>query len=266
MDVLNARVALRERGLLETLDLAIRFVVAHASIYARLVLVVIVPAGALVTWATWKMDVAIAWALMIVASHLVQLPFTALAGRLVFEHDVRLRDVLRDSLRVLPRAVGLRFLQIAGIVGGGLVFCIPAAWLGAAWLFAPEVLVLEGSGPVATLGRARRMTNRHFGIAAGALALLVLLHVTATLGFDAAGRTLLEELLQVTPPDAVFTLRPPHLDAPTVLAAIGFWLFVPYVATARFLVYIDLRTRAEAWDVQTRFAAIAARLEEAKAT
>jgi hypothetical protein len=203
------------------------------------------------------------WTLLVVASHFVQLPFTALAGRLVFERDVRLRDVLRDSLRVMPRAIGMRILQLGGIVGGGVVFCIPAAWLGAAWLFAPEVLVLEGSKPVATLGRARRMVNRHFGIAAGALALLVLLHVTATLLFDAAGRTILDEIFQFTPPDAVFTFSPMHLAAPTVLASIGFWLFVPWGATARFLVYIDLRTRSEAWDVQTRFAAIAARHAEA---
>jgi hypothetical protein len=39
-------------------------------------------------------------------------------------------------------------------------------------------------------------------------------------------------------------------------------LFIPYVATARFLAYLDLRTRSEGWDIQTRFAAIALRAAE----
>jgi hypothetical protein len=264
MDVLNARVALRERGLLDVLDLALRFVTANASIYARLTLFVVAPIAALVTWGVMSLDPALAWALVIVASHFVQLPFIALAGRLVFEREVRLRDVLRDTLRVLPRAFGMRFLQIAGIVGAGFIACVPGFYLAAAWVFAPEVLVLEGSGPAATLGRARRMVTRQLGTAVAAFAVLSALHALATWLFDDAGRIVLGELLQVTAPDPVFTLRPLHVAAPTILASIGFWLFVPFGATARFLVYIDLRTRSEAWDVQTRFAAVAARLAGAQ--
>ena len=37
---------------------------------------------------------------------------------------------------------------------------------------------------------------------------------------------------------------------------------VPFAATCRFLLYINARTRTEGWDVQTRFAAIAARARE----
>src|SRR5262249_39680146 len=162
-----------------------------------------------------------------------------------------LRDVLRDTLRVLPRAFGMRFLQLAGIVGGGLVACVPGFWLAAAWIFAPAGLVLGGSRPVATLGRARRMVNRQFGTGLAAAAVLSLLHGVATYVFDRGGIAVLGELLQITPPEPVLTWSPLHLGAPTVLAAIGFWLFVPFGTTARFLVYIDLRTRSEAWDVQT---------------
>jgi hypothetical protein len=34
-------------------------------------------------------------------------------------------------------------------------------------------------------------------------------------------------------------------------------LAVPFLATARFLAYIDGRTRREAWDVQLRFTELA---------
>ena len=37
--------------------------------------------------------------------------------------------------------------------------------------------------------------------------------------------------------------------------------FVPYAATVKFLLYLNVRTRAEGWDVQTRFAALARRAE-----
>jgi hypothetical protein len=40
---------------------------------------------------------------------------------------------------------------------------------------------------------------------------------------------------------------------------LGLFAQVPYLATARFFLYLNVRTRAEGWDIQTRFAAIAAR-------
>ena len=47
-----------------------------------------------------------------------------------------------------------------------------------------------------------------------------------------------------------------------VLATLGLFAAVPYLATARFFLYLNVRTRAEGWDIQTRFAAIAARADE----
>ena len=255
MDILSARVALRERGLLDVLDLALRFVAANGALYARLTLLVVLPVGALVTLAVSRLPPVLAWAIVVAASPLAQIPFTVLAGRLVFERDVRVRDVLRDAVRVLPRAFVLRVLQLGGILGAGLACGIPGAWLAAAWLFSGEVLVLEGSRPVATLGRARRLVNRHFGSAAAALIGLFVLHVTSVLVFDFGGRAIIGELLQMTAPEPITQ------TGATTLAMIGFWIFIPFGATARFLVYIDLRTRSEAWDVQTKFAAIAARFQ-----
>ena len=50
MDLSRSRVVLRQRSVLDVLDLALRFVVAHAGAYARVTLVAVVPA-ALVSWA-----------------------------------------------------------------------------------------------------------------------------------------------------------------------------------------------------------------------
>lgn len=56
------------------------------------------------------------------------------------------------------------------------------------------------------------------------------------------------------------------VDGGSALALLGWWLSVPFVATARFFVYLDIRTRSEGWDIQTRFAGIAARAAAAGAT
>jgi hypothetical protein len=70
---------------------------------------------------------------------------------------------------------------------------------------------------------------------------------------DVAGRELLQEMLEVRSPASMFT------DGGSALALLGWWASLPILATARFFVYLDIRTRTEGWDIQTRFAAIATR-------
>lgn len=43
----------------------------------------------------------------------------------------------------------------------------------------------------------------------------------------------------------------------SAFALFGFFVSVPVIACARFLKYIDIRTRREGWDVQLRFVGIA---------
>jgi len=86
-----------------------------------------------------------------------------------------------------------------------------------------------------------------------AVAALFALHVGAVFLGDFAGRSILGDLLEADAPEPLLT------TGGGLLPLVGFWLFVPYLATARFFVYLDMRTRAEGWDIQTRFAAIAAR-------
>ena len=73
---------------------------------------------------------------------------------------------------------------------------------------------------------------------------------------DVAGRSVVSDVLEFRAPPSMFEAGGGWLPM------LGFWIVVPFVATARFLLYLDFRTRSEGWDVQTRFAAIAARDEE----
>ena len=72
---------------------------------------------------------------------------------------------------------------------------------------------------------------------------------------DWAGREVLQQVLEVKPPPSMFR------EGWSVLALVGWWAVQPLLQTARFFVYLDIRTRTEGWDIQTRFAAIAARAE-----
>src|SRR5262249_6215194 len=105
-------------------------------------------------------------------------------------------------------------------------------------------------------GRSQRVAQSDFGESL----MMVVVGLVATAGAvllsDYAGRSIIEELLQFRGPPSMF------VEGGSVLALVGLFGIVPYVATARFFTYLNIRTRAEGWDIQTRFAALAARSDE----
>ncbi len=260
MDLMRARVALRERPLLDVLDLAIRFCAAHVRDYAKLSCVVVVPALALSWVAARAFGWWLAWTTTVVLTAFAGAPFVALASRLVFADEVRVRDALSQALRAVPRLAAARMLQLVGLAISLLLSGLPWLWVGSSTLFVAEVSVLENAGVGASLGRAQRIANTNFGIALLAMVLLGLAPLAAAMLFDAAGRELLEGTLEVKAPTSMF------VDGGSVLALLGWWSSLPFVTTARFFVYLDIRTRSEGWDIQTRFAGIAARAIAAGAT
>jgi hypothetical protein len=258
MDLMRARVALRERPLLDVLDLAFRFCAAHVGVYAKVSCAVVVPAFAL-SWAAARAGGWWAgWTTAVVLSAFAGAPFVALASRLVFADDVRAREALVLALRAVPRLAGARAVQLLALAASALLSGLPWLWAGTTMLFVVEVSVLEHAGVGASLGRAQRIANAHFSTALLAMILLGLSPLAAAMLFDVAGRELLESLLEVKAPQSMF------VDGGSALALLGWWMALPLAATARFFVYLDIRTRAEGWDIQTRFAAIAARAESAE--
>jgi hypothetical protein len=258
MDLSRSRVVLRQRSLLDILDLALRFVVAHAGAFARVAAVAVVPA-ALVSWGlAERVDWGWAWTLTIVLGLLVETPFTLLASRLVFDPDARPAEVLRASLRALPRVFVLRVVQIGVVAVGLLVFVLPGVWLGVILLFVTEALLLEGATLGGAMSRSQRLAGSQSGQALVAAIALTALHLGATFLGDDVGRALVSDLFQFREPEPLWRA------GGSPLALLGFWLFLPYAATARFFVYLDLRTRSEGWDIQTGFAAIALRARDSE--
>jgi hypothetical protein len=253
MDLVRARVALRERPLLDVLDLAVRFCVANAGSYARMSLVTIAPAF-VASWAAAKLGGwLLGWAIAIALAALIDAPFVALASRLVFAEEARVRDVVRAAARAMPRLAAARCVQGIALALSLMFFGLPWLWVGGVLLFVPEVVVLEGASLTGAWSRATSLASGRLGVATAAVLLLSGLVVGGALLADVAGRELLDSVLEIRPPPSIFR------EGVSALSLFGFWCVLPMRATTRFFVYLDVRTRVEGWDIQTRFNALATR-------
>jgi hypothetical protein len=252
LDVLSARVAFRDRGLLDVLDLALRFLAVHARPYGRLAVVALLPPLVLAALAGEALGWVWGWMIALTLAWLASVPFTVLASRLVFQTNVRVRDVLRTSLADAPRLFGARLLQamLVGFAAG--MFVAPALWAITVLFFVDEVSLLERSSAAQSLSRSQRITAGGRMEAFLAFVLLTGIVALAVLLADVGGRAIVSDLLLFRAP------RPFWTDGGSTLCLVGLFAVVPYATTARFFTYLNLRTRTEGWDIQTRFAAIAA--------
>ena len=255
MNVLEARVVLRDRTLLDVVDLALRFVVHHWRKYVVLAAIVLPPVLLLTLGIGLGSGWGWGWTAAMGLAPFVAAPFTALASRLLFEPSARLRDVLGSTASALPRLLAVRIIQVLALTAFGLFFLVPAIWVLAFGFYMNEVMVLERATVGAGLARLQRLLSGQSGDAIMALLFLAALHVVAVFLGDAVGRSILSDLLEIPAPASIFQAKG------SAIALASFWTFVPFGATCRFLLYINARTRTEGWDVQTRFAAIAARAE-----
>lgn len=255
MDLSRTRVVLRERAVVDVLDLALRFLVEHGAVYAKTALLVLPPYILGSLWLARAFGPVAGWAFAIFFAGHAGAPFTVIASRLVFEDDVRIFQTLLLTGRVAMRLFLVRLVIVSGGLVGAVFFVFPGVWFLSLSLFVVEVTTLEHAAPAAALSRSLRLALRESGAALMALLLLTMLHFVVVLAADIGGRTIISALLETRPPEAMWG------RGWSVLSLLGFWLFVPYAATARFLVYIDIRTRSEGWDIQTRFTALATRAE-----
>jgi hypothetical protein len=253
MDLIRARVTFRERSLLDVADLAVRFCAANWAAYARLGLVVLLPAFVACLTAQAIGGWPFAWCVAIVTSALADAPFLALASKLVFADEATVGDALRAAGAAAPVLCVVRGLQAIALLLSGVLLLLPWIWIGSTLLFLPEVVILERLGIAAAWARAGRVARAHLGAATAAMLLLAALTVGSAVVGDMAGREILERLLELKAPPSMFEA------GGSVLALLGYWSTLPLRATIRFFVYLDVRTRTEGWDIQTRFAAIAAR-------
>lgn len=252
MNLGDTRVVLRVRTVSEVLDLAFRFLARDTRTYLKASLPTLLPVLGLCAAARWigHWSWGAVWAIAISLGMVVQGAFTVVAGRLLFEERPKVRPLLAKFARRLP-SYFVMLIVTRVLIAVATLATIPGLFVWQRVAFTHEANLLEDAGPFASLSRSSRFVKRQEMSALGLLVLMLL----AQLGFvavaEALGWGIVEFTLQLGQPAG--SLRG---DGGSLYALAGFLASVPYVATARFLKYIDIRTRKEGWDIVLRFRAI----------
>lgn len=254
MNLADARVVLRPRSLGEILDLAALWCfTADRRLYARLAAAVLLPSLVACMAARWlgEWSWVEVWLLAAGLATLSQGVFTVATSRALFERDVTARAVLGQFARRLPAYLGALVLtRVVLAVGAITVVLLPSAWIRVAMVH--EASLLEASPPARATERAWQLARQR-GIE---LALLL-----GGLGLAFIGALAVSEWLGHGVVDLVLQLGRPFgellEDGGSLYALVGFHVAIPYVAVARFLAYVDQRTRGDGWDIQLRFMALA---------
>jgi len=256
LNVLLARVVLRPRSVADILDITAPYCLRGARILLPLTLALALPATLLCyqlhTRAGWSYQNV--WILAALIGGLAEGPFTVAAGDLLFSKPIRgrTRHVLGLFLRRLPSFFMAHLVSRILLVLGGVALFIPLPWIAVRHLFVGEVVLLEHAGPLESLGRSGRFSRTHGTSCFGMWLSVLSIPLAFVLGAEVMGQSAFSFVLQFGEP--VGNLFD---QGGSAFALFGFFVSVPVIACARFLKYIDIRTRREGWDVQLRFVGIA---------
>lgn len=239
-------VVLRPRGPLEVFDLAWRFLRETWRPQTRMLAIVWLPPAVVGFPLCHLADGHPALLLFpLVLFPWLQAPFTLLTGRLLFDPGVRVAAVLRELLaRTGVLLVGQAVAFVGWVVASacGFLGYLPVRM---ALQFLPEVLLLERLPPSRAVRRTLRLAGAQSGAAFVAVLARLALAIWCAVVAEGAGQGLFRVVLQLGEP---FGRLQDGDVTPFVLA--GLMLSQPLHAVYRLLLYVDVRTRGEGWDLQ----------------
>lgn len=255
MNLLEARVALRPRSMSDVLDLAGPFCIANRRALLPLVLGTTALGAALA--AACRIGLGWSWSAVwtTIGGYLILTNglFTQVAGDLLFREpgEVRRRTNAGRFLRRLPQYLVARVLQWLVLAVCAAVF-VPLPIFAPRLFFVSEVVLLESASPAGSLARSSRLVLfRSIPCLGLALACLLAPFVFA-IAADVVGDAVVNLVFEMGRPFGSL-----WSDGGSGYAVLGALLSAPFVASASFLGYIDLRTRKEGWDIQLRLMALA---------
>jgi hypothetical protein len=239
----------------DVLDLAAPFCFANRRLLVPLTLLVTAVGGLL----SWACHVKLGWqwtsVWLVVAGYywLTSGIYTQAAGELLFRRaeEIRAPHVLgRFARRFVPYLIArVVHLFVLGLCAAILV---PLPIFASRLFFVGEAVLLESGSPLGSLARSSRLVlYRSLSCLGLALASLCAPFLFA-LAADLVGATLVEMVFQMGRPFGSLTS-----EGGSAYAVVGALISAPFVASASFLGYIDMRTRKEGWDIQLRFTALA---------
>jgi hypothetical protein len=256
VNLLAARVVLRPRPLGDLLDLTVPFCLSNRRLLWRLGFSALLPALALCLYVrlgrgwTWPST----WLLAVALGDLVEGLFTGAFGELLFQPSeaTRAGAVWGRFARRLPTYL-VSWLVARIILAVSLLLPVITPLAAVHLLFVREVVLLEGAPVFGSIGRSYRFVQRQVGSCLGLLLALVTAPLAMVVACELLGDGIVDTVLQMGSPVGDLWKQ-----GGSGYALVGFFLSVPVTAAARFLKYIDVRTRKEGWDIQLRFTVIAA--------
>jgi len=241
----RTRIAIRERGYLEILDLALHVIRAFARPLTLALAAGALPAMLFNGWLLadysredYEIGVPLSyvfWMLVLVCfeAPLVTAPLTLYLGRAVFTERPSLGELARSLLERLPQ-----ILLFQGLLR---VFVFPRRYLN-------EVILLDRNPLVARDPRRkstrRRAAEFHRGEGADLMARAIFSMLLGTLLFFSIWSSIFA-LRAVLLSDLAWDLTMFTIWMPATL-----WIVIGLFTVARFLGYLDLRIRREGWEVE----------------
>ena len=241
-------VVLRPRSPFEVFDLVLLYLRANHRPLLRLWALVVLPPWVMLALPCWWFEGH--WAILFlvpVVLPLLQGPFTVLGGHLLFDHDLGALEALRRGWAPSVLAAGLGNTALSGLVvlfscGFGAVAWLPVT------LFVPESLLLERVSLGRAIQRSRVLGMGHPGAALVGVFSRLWLTLWGALVAELGGQLIVANGLQLGEPfGSAMQLQV------TPFLLFGLLAMQPLHALYRLLLYIDVRTRVEGWDLQVAF-------------
>jgi hypothetical protein len=255
----QCRIVLRPRSVSEVLDLGLRVISGFGlRLYTWLSVLFLLPclAGCLTMRYVFEAGWEWVWLAAFASATVFQGVFTIAVGRFLFAEDLTVREVVKHFGRRFFSYFGALFVSRLLLGLGALLgfFVFPLFWAWTKVAFVHEASLLEQASPGEAVKRASRFVASRSSSTFLLTLWFLLAHTAFALVFEAIGNFgIVNFLLQLGEPFGTLA------DGGSPFALLGFFLSVPYVATARFLAYVDTRTRMDGWDIQLKFMAISAR-------
>ena len=267
MQLDNTRIAIRERGYFDILDLSLRVIRAYAWPLVPILAAGVLPMIVLNAWLLtdcrqvhFELNIPLQYVvltllLIVVEMPLAAAPATLYLGRVLFDERPSAGAILRLLVGSLPQM---------------LIYQVLLRPLHLGWPYMSEVILLERN-PIrkaTPAGRSTYSRNRTlhrgeggdtFARLLGSLGVAAVLSVSIWVSIRAI-RTMLIGRAEwdVDEPSAGMVA-----DASswyTVCLPLSVWIVASYFAVVRFLCYLDLRIRREGWEVELVMRAERARI------
>jgi hypothetical protein len=252
--IAEARVALRPRSMSDVLDLAGPFCITNRRLMAPLALWVTLLGGALAALCRLVLDWPWGEVWLLIAGYLLLSGgvFTQAAGELLFRApaDVRVLAVLARFMRRFAPFFAARLVHLI-VLGACAMVVAPLPVFAARLAFVGEAVLLESGSAMGSFARSSRLVLYRGVPCMGLVLACACAPFVFAMAADLIGNAIVDLLLQMGRP--VGSL---WSDGGSAYAVVGALLSAPFVASASFLAYIDLRTRKEGWDIQLRFMAV----------